>query len=958
VKVLAFSDVHLDDAVDPSGVQAELFKSTSEWLASLIREHQPSIVVNLGDTNHRDGGMTVGTIRLLKEFYSTLNAAIEGNRIFTIVGNHDQHSRNGELHVLEQLKWLSNVIDVPVVEEIEGKRILFAPYLRDGDEYMKRVAPLRPFDVVFTHMDIVGARMNSSIKSSHGLGTDWHPAIFNGHYHCPQEVGNVTVIGAPQYRHFGDVDPAGTPARGAALIEIGQGRPRVTRLANPHTKVFAKFKARTAGELRALYGAWRQEVEAKPERQNLWFVGPSPALSELREDDWAGTGLVRYTPNDSAKVEETSITLDLTPETALRQYAEDAPCSCGGQHDVEFGVSLLRTAEDYTVSRLKGRSVEFLDMTVSDFMSFGKVTLDLANRGLTLIEGVNLDDPSVESNGSGKSGIAEAMLWALFDKTSRGIKADEVIRRGAKKAEVRLHFKVDGSDYVVTRVRSKGKPSAHVEENGVDVTPHDQREVNTMVERLLGTTFEVFLLTVVLAQGFESKFSSLGDTSRKEMLESFLGIEVYDQAKLAVSRQVKDLRSKLTELTLAINRAEAAAEAARQSRDRAVRARDEASRQTSRARAEVEAALAGYETLMAGQRQDASGCKRAEDEAWEALQKARNGLMTLRQRQMKGEVAITSQRALLEAKTTEMSHLQSGLNCSACGQPVPPDVVQSRLQQVGDEIEAATSRMALLETTMEGVVSGIASAKAEEDEATLAWEEARKRTTESALILQTTEVELRQLRKEYDSLTPKLDHFDSLIAEAIARVQEYEGVTVHSNTQKKSVDIQLHECEYWETAFDPTGIRSVLLRTVVNYVNEYLHEMCVVVTGGSFLVQLSSTKELKSKKESVNKLDIVVTPEGSYRSGSGGERRKIDILLNTAVSRLARQTSGFSSNLLIADEVLDNLDLTASQHVLQMFEATAQQGSSVFLISHNPAVKPLVPSVVTVVKQGGVSLIQ
>jgi DNA repair exonuclease SbcCD ATPase subunit len=156
------------------------------------------------------------------------------------------------------------------------------------------------------------------------------------------------------------------------------------------------------------------------------------------------------------------------------------------------------------------------------------------------------------------------------------------------------------------------------------------------------------------------------------------------------------------------------------------------------------------------------------------------------------------------------------------------------------------------------------------------------------------------------------------------------------------------------SAFDPTGIRSVILRTVVNYVNEYLREMCAVVTGGSFLVQLSSTKELKTK-EAVNKLDIVVTPEGSYKAGSGGERRKIDILLNVAVARLAKQTCGFSPNILFVDEGLDNLDLVASQHMLQMFDGESRRGTSVFLISHNASVKPLIPNVVTVIKKNGVS---
>ena len=52
------------------------------------------------------------------------------------------------------------------------------------------------------------------------------------------------------------------------------------------------------------------------------------------------------------------------------------------------------------------------------------------------MQGDNQDDPSTSSNGAGKSSLMEALCWVLWGKTARGIAGDDVIRTGAKRAEV------------------------------------------------------------------------------------------------------------------------------------------------------------------------------------------------------------------------------------------------------------------------------------------------------------------------------------------------------------------------------------------------------------------------------------------------------------------------------------------------------------------------------------------
>ena len=60
------------------------------------------------------------------------------------------------------------------------------------------------------------------------------------------------------------------------------------------------------------------------------------------------------------------------------------------------------------------------NVNIEGFMAIGSAVLGLADRGLVLIQGINKDDASAQSNGSGKSTIPDAISWCLYGVTARG----------------------------------------------------------------------------------------------------------------------------------------------------------------------------------------------------------------------------------------------------------------------------------------------------------------------------------------------------------------------------------------------------------------------------------------------------------------------------------------------------------------------------------------------------------
>ena len=97
--------------------------------------------------------------------------------------------------------------------------------------------------------------------------------------------------------------------------------------------------------------------------------------------------------------------------------------------------------------------VEFKAIDIEGFLSIGKATVDLSNQHTVYVEGVNESPGSPESNGSGKSTIFEAIVYALTGATLRGTR--DVVNRyySEKFCSVTLDLEVDGIDYKITRTK-------------------------------------------------------------------------------------------------------------------------------------------------------------------------------------------------------------------------------------------------------------------------------------------------------------------------------------------------------------------------------------------------------------------------------------------------------------------------------------------------------------------------
>ncbi len=196
--------------------------------------------------------------------------------------------------------------------------------------------------------------------------------------------------------------------------------------------------------------------------------------------------------------------------------------------------------------------MKFLNLKISNFGTYGDQVpaIDFGDLGsVVLIMGKRWDS-DMDSNGSGKSLIFEALCWALFNQTSRGTTAEGVIRPAAKTATVEFVFEAGGETYRIVRVRSRTgkKHSCNFDRldgeqsqsfNGASIDETQQK-----IQDLIGMDFKAFRNSVMYGQGDESTFVEGTDSERKSVFASLIQMEDLDKCHDEAHGRVREWAEK------------------------------------------------------------------------------------------------------------------------------------------------------------------------------------------------------------------------------------------------------------------------------------------------------------------------------------------------------------------------------------------------------------------------------
>jgi DNA repair exonuclease SbcCD ATPase subunit/DNA repair exonuclease SbcCD nuclease subunit len=159
-------------------------------------------------------------------------------------------------------------------------------------------------------------------------------------------------------------------------------------------------------------------------------------------------------------------------------------------------------------------------------------------------------------NASGKSTLLDAITFCIFDKCGRTSNAASVLNNKSSSFTCKFNFELDGKNFFIEKRGTKGRGN-HVRVdinfyildelgNEESLNGKERSETNKNIRNILGT-YEDFVLTALSVQNNNSGFIDMAQKDRKDLLASFLDINVFEQLYNAANEDIKEVATLVKE---------------------------------------------------------------------------------------------------------------------------------------------------------------------------------------------------------------------------------------------------------------------------------------------------------------------------------------------------------------------------------------------------------------------------
>lgn len=603
--------------------------------------------------------------------------------------------------------------------------------------------------------------------------------------------------------------------------------------------------------------------------------------------------------------------------------------------------------------------MHLLRVEIDNFLVIGHAEIDLDDQGVVLVLGDDQDGGKSDSNGVGKSSIFEAVCWCLYGQTYQGLKYDDIVSLtspGGTRVTVYMKIGVDHIEVTRYRKHKKHQNKIKVVINGKDKTPYRQQDADVYLKSIIPFSMKSFKHVAYFGQGMTERFLALGDTGKKKLLEELLDLEVFSDAEKLVRSKRKKLQSELDVLTGKRQALEEFLESSEAKIEELEKKQEDGLEDIEE---RSDALKTDFKTLQSEKEKiekKIDACQTERIGLRDIIDEERETRTELRDRERKLErslAEVEAERSHQERRIDQFKLLE-GKVCPECEQEVDSEHLFGKLSEMQERVVKLERRAWNRESELVGCKMDLkeqdAYVSALEQKLNVNFSEAQKLNdslNEVAESIFDVKHEIKALKTHEEALRAPLETLQEAVAESESKLDKLAQ-------EEAEIASELPYLDYWERGFSTTGIRSMLLDDVIDYLNARMAYHSNVISDGEIAVSLSPHTSLKSG-DLREKMSVVASTGGAgYKAASGGQKRRMDLAIHFALSDLACTVTGHKLNLLVCDEVFDCIDSTGVEAVMEVLEEKAKS-ASVFVISHNDALKSLVDNVMLVTRNSGVS---
>jgi DNA repair exonuclease SbcCD ATPase subunit len=620
--------------------------------------------------------------------------------------------------------------------------------------------------------------------------------------------------------------------------------------------------------------------------------------------------------------------------------------------------------------------VKFKQLQIENFLAITEATIAMADRGLCLIQGENQDDTSADSNGAGKSSIADALCWALYGTTARGVSGDDVINDKAGKGcmvGVRIE---DGADTFIIRRHRKhktGKNSVTIVQldfakPGVetDLTLGTDRLTQDRIDKIIGCPYEVFRAAVYAGQEQMPDLPAMTDKQLKLLLEEAAGVSLLEEA-YADARKRLAAKTELYDKGVAhISRIESnqVAELARLSTIQASETKwqteqtakiDYIKREIADLREKIIAADKAYDTTrlpaiesaLAEISKKVSGIK--EEKGKLSIMDKAVADAVLKEASFNSDITRSRNIVAKEKGNLSKVHSEIGCPCPECARPLTAVEVEPRQKVIEVRIAEERAKIERLKQRQEDAHKVTQKLADERNVFSASMTDATVMLNQQASLMREKQNLRDQLGRMGDQrrlAVTKLDAMKALIAEKNPYSDMIAGTNAMCNALRDELDaaqkaqkVRSRDMEIAKSVakvFSPAGVRAHILDEITPFLNGQTAKYLGALSDGNISATwstLSRTTKGELRERFVIEVENTKGAK-SFHGLSGGEKRKVRIACALALQDLVARRAVKPIELFIGDEIDDALDGHGLERLMGILEEKAMERGSVFVISH------------------------
>jgi len=587
------------------------------------------------------------------------------------------------------------------------------------------------------------------------------------------------------------------------------------------------------------------------------------------------------------------------------------------------------------------------------------------------------------------SSIIDAIFYGFFGKTKRGYAGDEVVNTFAgKNCCVSIDFEIDGEYFTVNRYRKDevfGGLFSFIQLNGSDIvnlTKGTAKETQSLLEDVIGMSELTFSKILYFGQEDVKSFAGLSDAELKNVFEESLGLVVLSSYEskfkdmiAMINSQIAVKKSELEVTSAKLNASDSSIETVKYS----IETFDKSTADS----------VMVYEGLIEKSKKELDALLKESSDATESLQAI---ILNFQEKELKYKELLDLNNKLSLA-ISEADHKKGVAFGSISGSKKSIEKYEKEIESAADKIGkpcVSCNRIVTIAeidpivTSIGAKISDLSIEKSKYEEDLSANVALTKRLNDSKTALAAGLSSLERMKIEADLAEKNLksmhDSFSSgKISEEIASyevkkqelldkknpyknkldeaIEEKLKISTLFDSIKKEIDnitLSIEDYNILKNAFSNAGIKSRVFDSITPELNKIIQEYLNVLDDIS--VEISTQKVLKSG-DVRDKFEISVTNShgaSSYKGNSGGEKQKIDLCISLAFNTLMRKMIKSPLNILFLDEPFESLDVGSAESAVELCDMVAKD-SSVFVITHNQAIKDMVSSRIFIEKTNGLS---